>query len=136
MKLKPCPLKYKIDVHEGCWLWTGAKNNRGYGHLVLDGKHMLAHRVSYMLFKGRIPKGLTVNHDCQITSCVNPVHLSVMTQKENNLLGRSPVAINKRKSICVNGHSLSGEHIQIQVKKDGTRRRCRLCERIYKKKKT
>lgn len=42
-----------------------------------------AHQVSYILFKGPIPKGLVVRHLCHHTYCVNPDHLEVGTNKQN-----------------------------------------------------
>jgi len=72
----------------GCWIWMAASGHHGYGraYAVLDGKQMnglLAHRLAWMLYRGQIPKGLNVLHNCDVTSCVNPHHLFVGTQLEN-----------------------------------------------------
>lgn len=40
------------------WLWTGAKNGRGYGNFYLQGRYVGAHRAAYMLLVGPIPVGL------------------------------------------------------------------------------
>jgi hypothetical protein len=73
-----------------CWLWpaTGL-NGAGYGQLeirlVKYGKRrrVLAHRASYQIYVGPIPTGLQVLHDCDTKRCVNPAHLSVGTQLDN-----------------------------------------------------
>jgi hypothetical protein len=68
-----------------CWIWTGAKNNKGYGNYRL--LHMkwatTAHRVSYELCVGEIPNGLYLDHLCRVRSCVNPNHLEPVSNTEN-----------------------------------------------------
>jgi len=66
----------------GCWLWTGAVNHDGYGH-IRWGKEQRAHRIAYLLEKGSIPPGMNVCHSCDTPACVNPDHLFLGTQKRN-----------------------------------------------------
>lgn len=68
----------------GCLLWQGAKA-RGYGHVrVPGGRVVLAHRLAFALSKGPVPEGMVVLHTCDVPSCINPEHLRLGTQAENN----------------------------------------------------
>ena len=77
----------RIDMHTDksgdCWLWTGATNELGYGQVRVEGKNRKAHRVSYELANGSIPKGLMIDHICHTPSCVRPEHLRLATSKQN-----------------------------------------------------
>lgn len=70
-------------VITNCWFWKGGLDTNGYGCFKIPSKQVIAHRFSYELFKGRIPKGLVIDHICRNKSCVNPDHLDAVTQKEN-----------------------------------------------------
>ena len=74
---------------DSCWLWQGATLN-GYGRFHLEGssemgtkRQVKAHRFSYELVNGPIPKGITLDHLCRITQCVNPDHLEPVAPIEN-----------------------------------------------------
>ena len=68
-----------------CWFWTGAINDKGYGWVSRSKKlgPPRAHRLSYELFVGRIPKGRWVLHKCDVPLCVRPNHLFIGTPKDN-----------------------------------------------------
>ena len=72
-----------VDKTSDCWLWVGAKNGGVYGHLKVGDGHLLAHRYSYELLVGPIPKGLQIDHLCFTPLCVNPQHLEPVTPREN-----------------------------------------------------
>lgn len=42
-----------------------------------------AHRASWLVHRGPIPKGMQVLHRCDVKTCVNPDHLWIGTQKDN-----------------------------------------------------
>lgn len=77
--------KYEVDEKTGCWLWTASLAGKGYGQIRIPGtrRNAYAHRLSYELGKGPIPKGMQVCHECDTPRCVNPEHLFLGTQKDN-----------------------------------------------------
>jgi hypothetical protein len=66
----------------GCWIWQGHINKKGYGRIESSGRR-LAHRVAYELWVEPIPKGLQVQHLCNDRLCCNPAHLVAGTASEN-----------------------------------------------------
>lgn len=67
----------------GCWIYTGYKNECGYGRFRVHGKKVLAHRFSYQMRVGSIPDGMLVLHKCDNPACINPEHLYLGKEKEN-----------------------------------------------------
>lgn len=67
----------------GCWLWTGAKDAKGYGFFSVKHRPKRAHRLSYSHFNGVIGPDEVVRHKCDTPSCVNPDHLETGTPTEN-----------------------------------------------------
>jgi hypothetical protein len=68
-----------------CWEWTGSRSIGGYGRVNTGNGVRLVHVVSYAHHCGRPPEGLVVAHQCHNPACCNPVHLRLMTQRENVL---------------------------------------------------
>lgn len=63
----------------------------------------LAHRFSYMSFRGPLLEGMEIDHLCRNRWCVNPSHLEQVTSRENNL--RSiPYRKTHTETACKNGH--------------------------------
>lgn len=113
------------DPNTGCWNWTGSLSG-GYGRIRVDGRRVQAHRYSYELHGGTIPKGMQLDHVCRNQRCVNPQHLDPVTPKENYLRGVSPMAQQARRTHCLRGHELAGENLIVKA----GHRECRVCSRV------
>lgn len=76
------------EPNTGCWLWGGGLSDRRYGVVASrpGGKMVrtLAHRIAWVLERGPLPAGADLLHSCDVTWCVNPSHLRVGTQADNN----------------------------------------------------
>lgn len=114
--------RVSIDQH-GCWLWDKVGVG-GYGVSSLHGKHTLAHRVAYWLFRGEYQDGHDLDHLCRNRLCVNPEHLEPVTRSENLRRGVTSRG-------CIHGHSYADKDSYYVVNRsDGTKeRRCKTCHR-------
>ena len=76
------------DNDFGCWVWIGPKFKKGYAKFITyrrgKRKVYLAHRWSYMTFKGKLKRKREVHHLCQRKECVNPEHLQSVTRRQHN----------------------------------------------------
>ena len=87
----------------GCWLWMGNATKNGYGVIAQN----YAHRLSYAMHNGEIGN-LHVLHRCDNPGCVNPKHLFLGTQQDNNA--------DKLKKGRASGGSMKGtEHHQAKL---------------------
>lgn len=77
----------QIIERDGHWLWQGHKDKDGYGQFWFQRRAHWAHRVSFALFNGPIPDGMSINHKrtCLNPSCVNPRCLELLTVSENSI---------------------------------------------------
>lgn len=73
----------KVDKSGECWIWTAARNERGYGLFhIRAGQRFYAHRFSYSLRFGTLGD-LCVLHRCDNPRCVRPDHLFLGTRGDN-----------------------------------------------------
>lgn len=128
--------KYIIDPVSGCWVWTAARDNLGYGRIQRGTRGQgtaLAHKVSYEISCGPVPDGLELDHKCRTPCCVNPSHLEPVTHQENVLRGTSRAASKAyfaSISHCPQGHEYSETNTYIAITAKGYRSRmCRECMR-------
>lgn len=83
---------YRVDEETGCWVWLLALDEDCYGHFAVAGRNFRAHRWAFEHLVGPIPDGLTVDHLCRHTWCVNPAHMEAVTMGENNRRARASFA--------------------------------------------
>lgn len=125
----------KVEIRpDGCWHWTGHIQRAGYGTFYIDGRHELAHRVSYRHFAGPIPPGMELDHLCHTRDtgcpggekdphrrCVNPfTDLEPVTGLENARRGR-----HANKTHCDHGHEFTAANTYVDPGTGG--RSCREC---------
>lgn len=127
----PIP-EYAPDLG-ACWIWQAAHYPNGYGHSALrvPGASGYAHRAAYILMRGPIPAGLSIDHLCRVPDCVNPAHLEAVTARENILRSpTAPAALNARKTHCKYGHRFDAANTRLHLGENGqTTRSCRACGR-------
>lgn len=143
----PQRFRDKVIVNEdGCWIWVAYRNKHGYGRFSFHAKTFLTHRFAYEAIIGAIPPGMVIDHyrinvgprnsPCS-TSCCNPDHLEVVTQKNNVKRGIAGHPGRKRKqphkTHCCRGHIYSEDNSYQYVKPSGgTNIKCRVCDRERK----
>ncbi len=78
----------KVKQTISCWEWTGARSDRGYGCIGVQGKTCYAHRIAYERQFGPIPEGVDIGHVCGNRGCVNPHHLEAVLRKGKRRMRR------------------------------------------------
>jgi hypothetical protein len=103
------------EAPNGCWEWLGSMNSTGYGVVstpVSHGGKWKAHRYVWRRHHGRIPRSLDLLHKCHNKRCVNPDHLYLGTDSDNQLdevrKGRWDLVLTKEKVIRARELAASG----------------------------
>jgi hypothetical protein len=131
-------------TRDGCWLWTGALNKKGYGILSFQGKSWLVHHLVFTVLVEPVPVGKEVDHICHSSGdcclgikcphrrCINPAHLRAISHAENVRLMRR-----LHKTHCPQGHSYSlwgrdhnGSRVCILCTREQARRRYRIANPV------
>ena len=124
----------KMDFPDTCIRWTAGtipqptNTDQRDGRVWRDGMEY-AHRVSYEMFIGPIPKGLTIDHLCETTDCVNPRHLEAVPHLINIQRGngqKHPVKVEAANRFCVHGHWMDEANT---YNHPTGRTHCRKCQR-------
>ena len=103
-------------IKEGeCMLWQGPLDRDGYGTFYFKKKGRRAHRVSYYMHVGEIPREKVVDHTCSKRNCVNPFHLRLLTATENTMISKAQI------THCKLGHPFDRFY--------GKQRYCSICQR-------
>ena len=119
--------KIHHEPNSGCWLWGGRLNNHGYGVMYpgAQGGSTLAHRISFEVHRGPVPRGLELDHLCRVRCCVNPAHLEPVTRSTNVRRGLGP-SRQTSKTHCPFGHEYApGNIVTTKLRK----RSCKECHR-------
>lgn len=91
-----------------CWEWTASRTHQGYGRFTVPATGCTtAQRISYALFVGDLEPGLTIDHLCKNTGCVNPWHLEAVPHIVNIRRGDGICQQHARRTHCIRGHELA-----------------------------
>lgn len=121
----------KVELHDDCWIWTGAKTKSGYGNIGTSYKphsNLCAHRAGYELLLEEVDPSLDLDHLCRNAACCNPFHLEPVPHCINVSRGKNGTIF--RTGRCRKGHIMVGDNIRRVVVNGKPKNRCRTCDQI------
>lgn len=99
-----------------CLVWTGAKNEDGYGQIWADGRMHRVHLWAWKKHFGSIPKGRVVDHTCHNPACCNTSHLRIATKGQNQSNRKSA---NTNSKSGVRNVRREGSGWRVRMQRDG-----------------
>lgn len=75
--------RVETNAFSGCLIFTGSKNQDGYGQVKNGGKTIRVHKWVWEKTNGAVPNGLEIRHSCNNPSCIYIGHMSLGTHKDN-----------------------------------------------------
>lgn len=123
-------LERVVQDPNGCWIWQGQKNHRGYGLKYHRRFNLQVHRTLYQITHHRnLDRWDYVCHTCDVTSCVNPTHMWIGSPSDNQKdMQRKRRGKYQTATHCKQGHEFTPENTWVHKKTN--HRHCRTCARI------
>ena len=119
-------------TESGCVIFMGGVSKSGYGVFWNGERHVGAHRHSYEANRGLIPGGLYVCHHCDVKTCVNPEHLFLGTNADNqqDFKAKGRKVTRRVLTHCPHGHEYSSENTYLARGRTSTAsyKVCRICK--------
>lgn len=120
-----------IKTETGCFEWQGSLSDTGYARISYQRKTRLGARLVMELIHGNIPRTLQACHSCDNRKCINPDHIWIGTQKQNQQDAiRKKRYTGQAKTHCIIGHEYTIEN-SIFYGANKQKRRCRICMKAH-----
>lgn len=122
--------RFRIEDN-GCWRWTHAINQKGYGQIRIPTGNrnrltIKAHRlVAYIYLDFNLDPNKQICHKCNNEYCVNPDHLYVGDNSSNQLdsIGTGKKSYYKTREYCTKGHKFTVDNTKYYK----TQKLCKAC---------
>ena len=98
----------------GCWIWEKSVSGKGYARMSIKDRLYGVNRVAWEIYRGHIPNGMNVLHNCDTPLCINPDHLFLGTFSDNlqdcHNKGRKnhPRGLTNEQAVAILAHHTAG----------------------------